>query len=477
VTGRTKIVATLGPACEEPAAVEALLRAGVDVVRLNLSHGPIEDHLDRLAMVRSTARKVGRPVGVLADLPGPKIRSGEFPIGGVRLETNSQVRLVPGTAASTDHTIHVDYARLLDDVEPGDRIVIGDGAIVLVANSVQPEVIVAEVQSGGRAQGRPGVHLSAEGLQLAAPTGRDLELAETIASAGVDFVGLSFVRRAADVDALRTRIGDRAAIIAKIETAAALDDLIPIVAAADGIMVARGDLGIECAPEDVPLLQKHIIRSCRAIGKPVITATQMLESMIHAPTPTRAEVSDVANAVFDGTDAVMLSGETAIGEDPVGVVSMMRRITDRAESEMIHSPLRERLVGTLYGRPDGPTEKITAAVTHAAWQAARDAGASAILCCTRGGRTARAMARLRPAARLVGLSPDSHTVGAMTMSWGLEPVHVGEYLSSDEMIWSAVDAALAGGYISPGDIVLILARGADGARGTTTDMLRILRVE
>jgi pyruvate kinase len=477
VTGRTKIVATLGPATQEPAVLEALLCAGVDVVRLNLSHGPLEEHLDRLALVRATAAKVGRPVGVLTDLPGPKIRSGTFPAEGVRLEAHSWVRLVPGTAASTAQTIHVDYATLLDDVEPGDRIVIGDGNVVLIAGAVQPDAIVAEVRSGGRVQGRPGVHLSGERLQMFAPTDRDLELAETIASAGVDFVGLSFVRRAADVDALRTAIGDRAAIIAKIETASALDDLGHIVFAADAIMVARGDLGIECPPEDVPLLQKRIIRACMALGRPVITATQMLESMIHAPTPTRAEVSDVANAVMDGTDAVMLSGETAIGEHPVAVVSTMRRIADRAESEAIGPPLGERLAGVAHGLGGGLTERITGAVSHAAWQAAVDAGASAILCCTRAGRTARAMARLRPSARLVGLSPDPRTVRAMTLTWGIEPVHVGEYRSTDEMISSAVGAALAGGYIRPGEIVLILAGAPDVANATWTNMLRVLRVE
>jgi pyruvate kinase len=476
VTCRTKIVATLGPASEEPTVLEALLRAGVDVVRLNLSHGTMEEHLERAAAVRTIAQRIGRPVGVLADLPGPKIRVGQFPTAGAWLDAHSRVRLVPGMAASSAQVIHVEYARLLDDVRPGDRIVIGDGNITLVASAIEPGAVVAEVQSGGRAQGRPGVHLSGEGVQMFTPTPRDLELADAIASAGVDFVALSFVRRAADVDALKTVIGDRASIIAKIETATALNDLAGIISAADAVMVARGDLGNECPLEDVPLLQKRVILACLAAGKPVITATQMLESMIHAPAPTRAEVSDVANAVLDGTDAVMLSGETAIGEYPIAVVSTMRRVADRAESAAAEAPRGERQTGEQ--RPEADfTDRITAAVSHAGWQAAVDANASAILCCTRSGRTARAMARLRPTARLVGLSPDPRTVGALTLTWGVEPVLLDEYRSSDEMMSSAVRAGLAGGYISHGDTVLLLAGTPEVASGMSTNMLRVLRVE
>jgi pyruvate kinase len=476
VIRRTKIVATLGPASDDPERVEALLRAGVDVVRLNLSHGSIEGHLERLAVVRAVAADIGRPIGVLADLPGPKIRAGGFPEGGVDLVPGSIVRFVPGTAPSTAAVISVDYPTLLEDIDPGDRIVIGDGGISLRVLGAGPLDVTAEVESGGRPQGRPGVHLSCERLQMFAPTAQDLELAEAVTAAGVEYVALSFVRRAADVVALRAVVGRRAGIVAKIETASALAELAAITEAADAVMVARGDLGIDCPLEDVPHLQKQIIRHCVSVGKPVITATQMLETMIDAPAPTRAEVSDVANAVFDGTDAVMLSGETAIGHDPVLVVTTMGRIAARAEAEASYKQWAQRLGSEQRTWAADVSDRITLAVSHAAWQAAHDAGATAILCCTRTGRTARAIARFRPECRLVGLSPDPHTVNSLSLLWGVDSVHVETYTSSDEMVWFAVETALQHGFIAHGDIVLVLAGAPDLQGSASTDVLRVVQV-
>jgi pyruvate kinase len=476
VNRRTKIVATLGPASDTRATLEALLRAGVDVVRLNLSHGDIDEHLERLAMVRDVAAAVGRPTGVLADLPGPKIRAGGFPEGGVDLVPGSTVRFVPGTAPSTAAVISVDYPTLLEDVDPGDRIVIGDGGISLGVVGRDDEAIIAEVASGGRPQGRPGVHMSCERLQMFAPTAQDLELARAVTAAGVEYVALSFVRRAADVVALRDVIGDAARIVAKIETASALGELAAITDAADALMVARGDLGIDCPLEDVPHLQKQIIRHCVSVGVPVITATQMLETMIDAPAPTRAEVSDVANAVFDGTDAVMLSGETAIGRDPVQVVTTMGRIAARAESEASYRQWAARLGSEQRTWASDVSDRITFAVSHAAWQAAHDAGATAILCCTRTGRTARAIARFRPECRLVGLSPDPVTVRSLSLLWGVDAVHVETYTSSDEMVWFAVETALHHGFIEHGDIVLVLAGAPDLQGSAATDVLRVVQV-
>jgi pyruvate kinase len=343
VNRRTKIVATLGPACDAPDRLDALLRAGTDVVRLNLSHGAVDIHLERLRRARDAAARIGRPLAVLADLPGPKLRAGSFPDGGVDLDPGDEVHLVPGDGPSSAEVISVEYPTLLTDVDPGDRIVLGDGGITMRVRCVDTGALRAVVESGGRAQGRPGVHLSCERLQMFAPTDEDLELARTVADAGVEFVALSFVRRAADLATLRQVIGDRAGIIAKIETAAALGELAAIVDAADAVMVARGDLGIDCPLEDVPHLQKDIIRHCVSVGTPVITATQMLETMIDAPAPTRAEVSDVANSVFDGTDAVMLSAETAIGHDPALVVRTMGRIAARAEVEASYKRWAEHL--------------------------------------------------------------------------------------------------------------------------------------
>ncbi len=474
---RTKIVATLGPSVDDPKELESILRAGADVIRINLSHGAIEEHLHRAAMVREVAAMMDRPVGVLADLPGPKIRAGRFPDDGAELAPGEIVSLVPGAGPSDAQQICVEYDTLLLDVDLGDRVVLGDGAISMRVIAATSTELQAEIESGGRAQGRPGVHLSCERLQMRAPTAEDLVLAEAVAAAGVDYIALSFVRRADDVHELRKVVGDRAGIIAKIETSSALAELPAIAEAADALMVARGDLGIDCPLEDVPHLQKRIVRHCVEVGRPVITATQMLESMIQSPSPTRAEVSDVANAVFDGTDAVMLSGETAIGLRPGQVVSTMGRIAARAEAEASYRQWAERLGREQRTWDDDTFDRITAAVTHAAWMAAHDAQASAILCCTRTGRTARAMARFRPACRLIGLSPDPRTVDSLTLSWGVEPVHVDEYHTSDEMVWFAVQTALEHGFITQGDTVLVLAGAPDRHSAAAADVLRIVRVE
>ena len=475
MTRRTKIVATLGPACDSPESLRRLIAAGVDVVRLNLSHGELADHLARLQEVRTVAAELDRPIGVLADLPGPKVRAGPFPQEGVELIHGQACQLVAGEGPSTAAVIAVDYPRLGQDVDVGDRIVIGDGAISLRALAVGPAGVQTVVESGGRTQGRPGVHLACDRLQMFAPTARDLELAAAVREAGVDFVALSFVRRAADIRQLREVVGGGVDIVAKIETASALGDLAAIADVADALMVARGDLGIDCPMEDVPHLQKQIIRHCVEVGTPVITATQMLESMIEASVPTRAEVSDVANAVFDGTDAVMLSGETAIGHDPPAVVRMMASIVQRAETEASYRHWAEALGRAQRRREEAPVDRVTAAITHAAWQAATDIGVSTILCCTRSGRTARAMARFRPAARLVGVSPDARTVNVLSLSWGVESIRVEEYTTSDEMVWFAVESAVDHGLVAHGDVVLVLAGAPDRTSGAT-DVLRIVTV-
>jgi pyruvate kinase len=291
-------------------------------------------------------------------------------------------------------------------------------------------------------------------------------------------VGLSFVRRAADIAALHEVVGGRARIVAKIETASALTELPAIADIADAVMVARGDLGIDCPLEDVPHLQKEIIRHCVIVGTPVITATQMLETMIDAPAPTRAEVSDVANAVFDGTDAVMLSGETAIGRHPDLVVATMSRIAARAESEASYRQWAVRLSSEQRTRrPSADVgDRITVAVSHAAWQAALDADAAAILCCTRSGTTARAIARFRPECRLVGLSPDPRTVNSLSMLWGVESLQVAEYRTTDEKVRSAVETAIEHGMVHPGDIALVVAGRSDPDSSAWTDMLRLVHI-
>ena len=283
MTRRTKIVATLGPATDAEEALVAIVRAGVDVVRLNLSHGSVEQHMERLQRVRAVAITVGKPIGVLADLPGPKVRAGEFAPPGVQLEAGSVIRFELGDGPSDAEVICVDYPGFLEDLAVGDRVVIGDGAICTRVERLEPTSAVAVVENGGRAQGCPGVHLPSERSRLTTPTAEDLVLAETMAAAGVEFIAVSFVRAPADMTAVREVVGDRAQLVAKIETSAALGNLTEIIAVSDAIMVARGDLGIDCPLEDVPHLQKSIVRHCVEFGVPVITATQMLEIDGHRP--------------------------------------------------------------------------------------------------------------------------------------------------------------------------------------------------
>lgn len=479
---RTKIVATLGPASEAPEVLEALIVAGVDVVRLNLSHGDLEGHLARLAAVRSASERLGRVVAVLADLPGPKVRAAQFPDGGVTLREGDRLRLVGraaddlGSATSTGDLITVGYPALLDDLHEGDRVVVGDGAITLEAAGRDGESMAMRVRTGGRVQGRPGIHLPSSRLRLSSPTDDDIAMARRMADAGVDFLAVSFVRSANDLARVREAIAPhRTRLVAKIETMHAVADLEAIVGGSDAVMVARGDLGIEYPLEEVPHLQKRIIRYCVEAGVPVITATQMMESMISAPSPTRAEVSDVANAVFDGTDALMLSAETAVGADPAEVVRAMVRVAGRAEKEAGYAQWGARLGRTQRASSTGP-DRIAMAITHAAAMAAGEADAAAILCCSRSGRTVRAMARFRPLAALVGLSPDPATVRSLALSWGVVPMSVEEYASTDELVWFAVERSVQAGLVASGDTVLVLAGAPDRGSGSSTDVLRVVRV-
>jgi pyruvate kinase len=473
---RTKVVATIGPASNSPASLDALLDAGVDVCRVGLAHGAPEDHLALIGRIRAAAERAGRPVAVLADLPGPKVRAAEFEDGGVYLSEGNVVLLVAGQQGSTRERIEVEYPDLADDLEPGDRVALGDGLISMQVTERSDDGWLAQVIAGGRTQGRPGVHLPAERVRLPTPTPHDLELLEILAPAEPDIVAVSFVRSADDLAEVRRAVaGWSPMVLAKIETRAAVDALDSIIGSADAVMVARGDLGIDCPVEEVPHLQKRIIRACVAAGVPVITATQMLESMVHSPLPTRAEASDVANAVLDGTDAVMLSGETAIGHDPRLAVATMASIVEVAEGEADYLAWGGRL-GRLQRAgvmPEGLA--VTAAVTNAAWEVAVDLGAAAIVCCTRSGRTARAMARFRPPCPLLAYSPDATVQRKLALSWGVQPGTVDLYDSVDEMVWHAVERTVQAGVAAPGDILVALAGSPESAEAAS-DVLRVIRV-
>ena len=324
---RTKIIATIGPASEDEATLRSLVRAGMDVARLGLAHNTIDEAAARMADIRRIAALEGRYVGILVDLPGPKVRAASFGTDPVILVEDSRLELRVGDQRSDASNVEVDYEGLLSDVEPGDRLSMGDGRVILEILDHGDEFLTARVTHGGVLNGRPGLHIPSDRLSMRAPTADDLLAVERFVELDVDMIALSFVRSAEDL--ARLPVDPHPAgpiVVAKIETRAAIDDLPAIIEASGAVMVARGDLGSECSIEELPILQKEIIRQCIALGRPAITATQMLETMVTNPEPTRAEVSDVANAVWDGSSALMLSGETAIGVDPVNVVATMSRI-------------------------------------------------------------------------------------------------------------------------------------------------------
>jgi pyruvate kinase len=471
---RTRIVATIGPASDSPDVLRALAAAGMDVARVTLAHGGIEEAIGRVRRLR----EVTPDVGVLVDLPGPKIRAAPFPEGGVSLEAGSEVLLVAAGVgdSSTSARIGVAAEEVVAHLEPGDVVALGDGGVSLVVVEQAEQGATARVRSGGRLQGRPGVTAPARSMQLSTPTAEDLERLETLVAEGVDLVAVSFVRRAEDMVRAREAAGPGGPmLVAKIETRDAIDDLDRILEMSDAVMVARGDLGVRVPLEDVPHHQKHIIRTGVRFGLPVITATQMLESMVTAPVPTRAEVTDVANAVLDGTSAVMLSAETAVGVDPANAVATMARIVARTEANFDYVSWGAGLgVQQVSGPPSSPA-RITAAITGAAWRAAVEQDAAAIIACTRSGATARAISRFRPVMPIVATTPSPRTARQLSLSWGVDALGVPESESTDDVVWFAVKRAVEAGYAAEGDVVVVLAGSPDAAQ-PVADTLRLVRV-
>ncbi len=469
---RTKIVASLGPATDDESVLRGIIRAGVDVARINLSHGSVDDGMDRYEAVRRIAREEGRHVGILADLPGPKVRVAAFAEESV-FDEGDRVRLVVGSESSSAKVIEVDYPQLASSFAPGDRVVIGDGRLVLEVNAVGDD-LDATVINSGVLTGSPGVHVPADKLAMSTPTPHDLKLLDAMVDVGVDMVAVSFVRSAHDMRRVGTEPHPRGPLlVAKVETRAAIENLDGIIEASGAIMVARGDLGNELPIEDLPITQKEIIRRCIAGGKPVITATQMLESMISAPAPTRAEASDVANAVWDGTSAVMLSGETAVGIDPVNCVRTMGRIARKADDVFDHEAWA-RNVAALRMTESGSGTEVTDAMTVAGWRACRELEVSAVLCISGTGFTVRQMARFRPQAQILGLSTDERTLQQLTMSWGTTPVLLPTAGTREEMMAEALKVAASEGHVRSGEQVALL--GGDGVGAKVTNNLRIVTV-
>jgi len=456
---RTKIVATLGPASDSRERLRALLEAGVDAVRFNLSHGTHEEHSQKAWLVREIAAELGRPVALIADLQGPKLRIGEL-AEPVVLKAGDEMT-VAAEEACTDGELPIAPAVIGDVLAPGHDILIDDGRVRLRVKDVQHGRATCGVVVGGTVTSHKGVNLPGVPLPIPSLTRKDVDDLDWALATGVDFVALSFVRSAADVRDLRALLeaaGSHAHVIAKIEKAEAVDVLEDILAETDAVMVARGDLGVEIGPAAVPLVQKRIILKALERGKPVITATQMLETMIHSPEPSRAEASDVANAILDGTSAVMLSGETAVGEYPVEAVAYMDRIARAVEPSMDY---RHELPDAA----DNPT--IGQAMSNVACDLAEALHAKAILVPTFTGRTASAVARLRPRRPIVALTHVDWAMRQLALEWGVTPVLITETGNVEDLWRLAIDAAREAGIVESGDRVVITAGTAVNIPGST----------
>lgn len=459
---RTKIVCTIGPATSSQAAIARLAGAGMEVARINFSYGTRDEHAKVIARIRAVSRKLGRPIGILQDLAGPKLRVGELPGGLVSLRAGAEVVLNTGGKVGAEE-IPVPLPALAAAVGPRQRLLLSDGRIELRVLGVRGKRIRCKVRVGGVLRSHQGLNVPDAALPIRTLTKKDLQDLKFGVSQGVDWVAMSFVREAADLKPLRRalkRAGSSAGVMAKIEKHEAVEHLDEIVEAADGIMVARGDLGIELPIDQVPVLQKAIIAACNAAGKPVVTATQMLESMVESPRPTRAEVSDVANAVFDGTDAVMLSGETAVGRYPVEAVEVMARVVARAEGSFDFEAHLEESTAL-------PCHTVTDGISQATCSLAHDLCARAIITATSTGHTALMVSMHRPEAPIVAVTPNVATQRRLTLIWGVRPLLAPRGKSTDELIVKAIDEARKAKLVRAGDVVVITAGVPAGVPGHT----------
>ena len=472
IVRRTRIVATIGPASESDEVLQNLVQAGVDVFRVSMAHGDIPSNIERLRRVRTIAPNIA----IMVDIPGPKIRAGSFGTAPVILSIGQEIELVEGFGeTSTADRIAVEREGVLSHLKTGDRVHIGDGGISLVVTKTGVTT-VTEVTSGGAVVGKPGMGLPASILNDRLPTDDDRDRLEALRDEDFDMLAVSFVRSAFDMVSVRSVLSrDDVMLMAKIETGEGVENLDEIVAVSDAIMVARGDLGVRMPIEEVPHLQKLIVRHGIRYARPVVVATQMLESMTHAQVPTRAEVTDVANAVLDGASAVMLSGETAIGDDPVGTVITMDRIVRRAEASFDYAKWGASLeLQSSVGHANQST-RITAAITGAAWRAAMEENAAAIVACTRSGMTARAISRFRPPMPIVAITPSQSTARQMLGSWGIDKVILSPAQDMDELCEVAIAEVKKAGIAQPGDPIVIMA-GSASSGAAVTDTVRMLIV-
>ncbi len=474
VYGRTKIVCTLGPASSAVDVIENMIQAGMDVARLNFSHGTHEEHLAAMKAVRSAAEKVGEPIAILQDLQGPKIRTGKLVSPEVRLRDGSQFTITINEIAGNEERVSTTYQNLPKDVKPGDTILMDDGLLQLKVLKATATDVVTEVVHGGILKEHKGINLPGVAVSAPSLTEKDIEDLEFGIANDIDYVALSFVRTGEDIRRLRKFIiskidkGKRLPIIAKIEKREALQNIDEIIHEADAIMVARGDLGVECATEDVPIAQKMICKKANAAGKPVIIATQMLESMIENPRPTRAEANDVANGVLDGADAVMLSGETSVGKYVVEVVRMMDSIIRRAEEAY-----RDQL--DLPDEISNRQAEVFKALGRAACVLAKQIGAAAIVPITHSGETAKTIAKYRPYGKIIAVTDRERIRRRLNLVWGVRSILVPNIGDTDTTLATIQQELVKSGYVNKGDYIVMTAGIPLLARGTT-NMVKVEKI-
>ncbi len=461
---RTKIVCTIGPASEDRETLGKMIDEGMDVCRLNFSHGTHEEHKKRIDTIKEVRSQKGAPIAILLDTRGPEIRTGDFEEKDIRLEVGQNFTITMDDIVGNKERCTVTYKGLVNDISIGNRILIDDGLIELLVKEVTEKDIICEVINSGYINNKKGINIPGVKISLPAVTAKDESDIIFGIENDIDYIAASFVRKARDIievkEILEKNGGKKIKIIAKIENQEGIDNITEILDVADGIMIARGDLGVEVETERMPMLQKELINACNKISKPVITATQMLDSMMRNPRPTRAEVSDVANAVLDGTDAIMLSGETAAGSYPVQAVETMNRIAYAVEStidydENIHNKKRDKQL------------TITNAISHSACITASDLKAKAIVTATAGGYTARMVSSYRPKSPIIASTCDDKSHMQMNLLWGVIPIKGPAVTGTEELLRSAVDEAILQGHINDGDLVVLTAGVPVGESGNT----------
>ncbi|HUG23990.1 pyruvate kinase [Piscinibacter sp.] len=463
-----KIVATLGPASSDLETVRRLFLAGVDVFRLNFSHGSAADHRSRVEIIRTLERETGRPIGILADLQGPKLRVGTFPGGPVRLEAGARFDLTLADVSGNTRGCSLPHPEIFAALTPGVELLIDDGRVRLRVDECTTDHAKTRVLVGGDVSDRKGVNVPGVVLPISALTPKDRHDLDTALALGADWVALSFVQRPEDVAEVKRLVDGRAGIVSKLEKPAAVERLEEIAALSDAVMVARGDLGVEMPAEQVPAIQKRIVRCCRRLGRPVIVATQMLDSMVASPVPTRAEASDVATAIYDGADAVMLSAESASGRFPVEAAGMMDRIIGQVEGD----PLYRQLIDASHTAATAGNADAADAICCAMRHTVGLVHAAVAVTYSSSGATSLRAARERPESPILSLTPHLSTARRLTLAWGIHSVHTRDVTDAQDMVDCAAEAARAEGMADPGQAIVVIAGMPFGTAGTT-NLLRI----